>query len=171
MFESLFVFVCPRRAIFDDAREAGAASNMNCTNADRRSFLLKLVSQSAAALAAGILQRMTLHGQEAQSRILASVRIADNPDLTKVGGFLLLENTPTGKLLVIRISEKEFAALSPVCPHRKCDVRVVSASLIRCPCHQSAYKIDGTYVSGPAKTSLKKFVTRAADGTVTVLGK
>jgi len=142
---------------------------MEHTDIDRRSFLFKLGHRGAASLSAGFLYRMILHGQETESRILASVTISDKPDLNKVGGSFLLENTDIGKLLLIRISENEFAALSPVCPHRKCEVRIINPSLIRCPCHQSAYKIDGTYVSGPARASLKKFVARVEDGTVTVL--
>ena len=146
------------------------SSNIGCTAADRRLFLFKVMRGGAAAVSTMILSSMTLHGQEAQSRILASVKISDNPDLQKVGGFVLVENTPVGKLLVIRTAIDDFAALSPVCPHRKCEVRIQNPSLIRCPCHQSAYKIDGTYVSGPAKASLKKFATRVDKDMITALG-
>ncbi len=127
------------------------------------------MQRTAAAISAGAFYEIASHGQETQGRILASINIADNPDLQKVGGSVLLENTPVGKLLVIQTSENVFVSLSPLCPHRKCEVRVLNPSMIRCPCHQSSYKIDGTYVSGPAKASLRKYVTRVEGGTITAL--
>ena len=120
-------------------------------------------------ISSGALVAKELFGQEKQSRAIATLRISDYPVLEKIGGFVLLEDTPAGELLIIRTTENEFTSLSNVCPHRQCHVRVVNPALIRCPCHQSAYRIDGTYVSGPAKASLKKFVTRTEGGIITTL--
>ena len=43
------------------------------------------------------------------------------------------------------------------CPQRGC--RVVEDSknkIFKCPCHNSTFKLDGTYIKGPAKKSLSK---------------
>jgi Rieske Fe-S protein len=101
--------------------------------------------------------------------VLATVKRADNPNLEKVGGFVLVEDSPVGELLVIRTSENEFTSLSNVCPHKHCQVRVLNPSMIRCPCHKSAYRIDGTYISGPARASLKKFITHVEGDIITTL--
>ncbi len=55
-----------------------------------------------------------------------------------------------------------------VCPHEQCRVEVKSSTLIKCLCHGSAYKIDGTYMSGPSHKSLKQFLLAMKDGTITV---
>jgi cytochrome b6-f complex iron-sulfur subunit len=88
---------------------------------------------------------------------LASVRISESRELEKVGGFVLVKDTPEGDLLIVRTGAEQYSALSNECPHKQCLVEVKSPVLIQCPCHKSAYRIDGTFVKGPAKTSLRKF--------------
>jgi Rieske Fe-S protein len=144
-----------------------ALINNGCGN--RRSFLIRLMRSGAAVLSAGTLLRAVSYGQEKQPRILATTNIADNPNLEKVGGYVLVKKSPAGELLIIRSSESEFTSLSTVCPHKHCKVRVLNPTLIRCPCHKSTYKIDGTYIHGPANASLKKFVTRVEAGVITTL--
>jgi Rieske Fe-S protein len=134
---------------------------------DRRSFLCRLI-QCAAFGGAG-LHNKKLFSQEKKERILATVKISGNQNLEKIGGFVLLEETPVGELLIIRTSETEYTSLSNVCPHKQCHVRVMNPTLIRCPCHHSRYKIDGTYISGPSKASLKKFVTHVEGDIITTL--
>jgi Rieske Fe-S protein len=134
----------------------------------RRSFLVRMC-RGAATGAAILLHRGIVFGQEKKSRLLATVKIADHPNLAKVGGFALIENTPAGDLLIIRTSDNEYTSLSPVCPHKQCIVHVLNPTLIQCPCHKSTYKIDGTYIRGPSKASLKKFVTRVEGGVITTL--
>jgi Rieske Fe-S protein len=134
---------------------------------DRRFFLTRLTHCLAVALSFLTFRRSVSFSQEKQPRVLATVKIDDHSNLSKVGGFLLVEDTPAGELLVIRTSESEFTSLSTVCPHKHCHVRVLNPSLIQCPCHKSAYRIDGTYIRGPSKTSLRKFVTRTEEGIVT----
>jgi Rieske Fe-S protein len=141
-------------------------SDKNFLGTGRRLFLGRLMRTAGAAVSAVSLHWAALR---AQDRVLATVKIADSPNLKKVGGFVLIEGTPAGELLVIRTSESEFISLSNVCPHKHCSVRVINPTLIRCPCHRSTYKIDGTYVSGPSKASLKKFVTRVEGDTITAL--
>jgi Rieske Fe-S protein len=153
--------------MIDDEKPGKSRSEKG--SGDRRSFLINLLRCGAAVIPADLLHRVGLHAQEKAARVLATVRIADHPNLEKVGGFVLIKDSLAGELLIIRTSEDEYTSLSTVCPHKRCKVRVVNTTLIRCPCHKSAYKINGTYIRGPAKASLRKFVTRVEGGVLTVL--
>jgi Rieske Fe-S protein len=88
--------------------------------------------------------------------------------MEKVGGFVLVKNTSVGDVLIVRTGDEQYVAMSDVCPHKQCRVEVRTATLIKCPCHGSAYKIDGTYVSGPAHKSLRQFRVAVANGVITV---
>jgi cytochrome b6-f complex iron-sulfur subunit len=136
---------------------------------DRRLFLVRMMRYGVTACAATVLPLTAVSAQEKKGRLLATVKIADHPNLAKVGGFVLVEDTPAGDLLIIRSSDAEYTSLSPVCPHKQCKVHILNPTLIQCPCHKSAYKIDGTLIHGPSKASLKKFVTRVDGGIITTL--
>ena len=139
------------------------------TTQTRRMFFGSLAIRIAGIGAvAAALRRFGFAAQDKPDTVLASVKIADNPDLAKVGGFVLIKDTPEGEVLVVRAGEDEFDAMSNVCPHKQCHVEVKSPTVIKCPCHGSTYKIDGTYVSGPAKRSLKKFRATVEGGVITV---
>jgi Rieske Fe-S protein len=117
---------------------------------------------------ASTLRRLGFSFQDSPKAVLATVKISDSPDLEKIGGFVLLKDTSVGELLVVRSGDEQFEAMSNVCPHKHCHVEVKSPTVIKCPCHGSTYRIDGTYVSGPAKKSLKKFRITIEAGTITV---
>jgi nitrite reductase/ring-hydroxylating ferredoxin subunit len=135
----------------------------------RRGFLQKLAGYGAVfGFAAPWFSRTGLGRQDQAKAPLATVKIAEHPALEKDGGFVLVKGTIAGDVLVVRSGEGRFEALSNVCPHKQCLVEVKSASLIKCPCHSSAYKIDGTYVSGPSKKDLKKFRATLENGVITV---
>jgi Rieske Fe-S protein len=129
----------------------------------RRDFINELSLSLAGTLVAS-------HGFGAQERpgALATLKIDEHPELQGVGGHVTVKKTPAGDLLVIRCSETEYAALSVICPHLQCNIKVKSANLIQCPCHQSGYKTDGTYLSGPAKTGLRRFPLTLDNGVITV---
>lgn len=60
--------------------------------------------------------------------------------------------------------------LSPVCPHMGCEVAWVSAQRqFRCPCHESVFAEDGSYVSGPAPRGLDYLDSEVRDGRLMVL--
>jgi Rieske Fe-S protein len=119
-------------------------------------------------MAAASLLKHGFSNQDKQKAALATVKIAEYQGLDKAGGFVLMKNTPQGDILIVNSGDGQFAAMSNVCPHRKCRVEVKNPTLIQCPCHGSTYKIDGTHVSGPANKSLKKFRARAEAGIITV---
>ncbi len=135
----------------------------------RRTFLQNVADRLPLFLAAMLASsRKGLPRQDKQNPVLATVKIADNPALDKLGGFVLVKNTPVGDVLIVRTGDDQYTAMSDICPHKQCRVEVKSETLIKCPCHGSAYKIDGTYVSGPSHKSLQRFRISVADGVITV---
>jgi cytochrome b6-f complex iron-sulfur subunit len=77
-------------------------------------------------------------------------------------------NTPNGMMmvrarnlpvpLVVRHLEGEgLIALSTICTHAGCEVRVMPDEF-ECPCHGSAYNLDGSVSNGPASRPLQRFV-------------
>ncbi len=73
-----------------------------------------------------------------------------------------------------RVEEKDFVlfmtgdgpvAVSRHCTHLGCILTFVpEEELFICPCHQSRFKPDGTYVSGPARKDLPRFQVQALEG-------
>ena len=101
--------------------------------------------------------------------LLAMIKIDEHPELQNVGGFVLVKKTSEGDILVTRSAEGGYSAMSVLCPHMQCSVKVKSPFLIQCPCHQSAYQIDGTYISGPSKASLRRYPLIVQDGVINIL--
>jgi len=66
---------------------------------------------------------------------------------------------------VVRPSEEEVYALSPACTHLGCAVSWSSErSHFLCPCHTSAFAIDGRVLSGPAPRALDRLPARVVNG-------
>ena len=78
-----------------------------------------------------------------------------NSALTKVDGSRIVRFAKTN-VLVARISETEFIAVSSVCTHAGCAVRFATTQ-ISCPCHGSLFALDGTVTRGPATRPLTRF--------------
>ncbi|MCI0451409.1 MAG: Rieske (2Fe-2S) protein [Candidatus Latescibacteria bacterium] len=70
-------------------------------------------------------------------------------------------------VILLRLPDASYRALSAVCTHQGCEVRPGSNGL-RCPCHGSAYSLDGNVVRGPATKPLVVYPVRVADGQVTI---
>ena len=105
---------------------------------------------------------------------IGSARRAEEREPTEVGG---LDALPVGEpvelvfrevrgdafvrrelmhhIWAVRTSGSEVTVFSPICPHLGCafgwDAR---AAQFRCPCHASAYTIDGRVIAGPAPRPL-----------------
>ena len=119
-------------------------------------------------IAGAVVNLPTASAQDPKPKAIAPVKLADEKGLTAVGGNVLVKDTPEGDILIVRSSDKGFSAMSNVCPHKECKVKVKSEDLIQCPCHKSAYKLDGTYIGGPSKKSLTPYKLVEKDGILTV---
>jgi Rieske Fe-S protein len=89
--------------------------------------------------------------------------LADIP----VGGGKFFE---AQKVVVTQPTAGQVKAFSTVCTHQGCAVNKIDNGLIRCPCHQSGYRIaDGSVESGPAPKPLASIDVKVENGQV-VLG-
>ena len=89
-------------------------------------------------------------------------------DLTAAANAALL--TSGGSLVsnevIIINSNGNYIVLSDICTHQGCSVGYSSSSSqLKCPCHGAVYKLDGTVVSGPARSSLKQYAVEK-NGTI-----
>lgn len=135
----------------------------------RRSFLARATAIGAGALVANAALPDLLSAlQDGKSEVLATLKLAEHKELEAVGGWKLIKDTPKGDVLIVRSAEKEITAMSNICPHKECKVKVKNEEMLQCPCHKSAYKLDGTYIHGPSKKSLTKFTLVEKDGIITI---
>jgi Rieske Fe-S protein len=142
----------------------------NTTPRSRRAFFGDVLRIGAGAVVTGALLPQLARAMK-DEKVVATIKLAERKELADVGGFVLLKDTPGGDILIVRTGKETYQALSPICPHKECTVKVKSADLIQCPCHKSAYALDGTYQSGPSKKSLAKFPFTIKDGTLSVLSE
>lgn len=93
------------------------------------------------------------------------IKITENPDLKTVGGHISV----TDDIMLIRMDESKFLAISTICRHKGCTVELEGDKFV-CPCHGSEYTIQGKVTQGPAKDNLKTFETMfdSNGGTITI---
>lgn len=80
-------------------------------------------------------------------------------------GQSLVVMTSAGVPVVLRREGDEITAHNGVCPHGGCSVRVEVSNLL-CPCHNSKFEFDGTYISGPANTDLLPTEVKVENGDI-----
>ena len=72
------------------------------------------------------------------------------------------------KVMIRRLDDR-LVAMSAICTHKRCVVKIKDESSLRCPCHKGTFSEQGTPISGPPKAALPRYaLTQAADGTITV---
>lgn len=96
--------------------------------------------------------------------IVIDLNNATYSELKTVGGFEY-----KGDIIIARVSETNYIALSSVCTHQGCTVEYASASTeIICPCHQSKFTTAGSVTNGPALTNLKKYTVKVEGNLLTI---
>ncbi len=86
-------------------------------------------------------------------------------ELLRVGdGIQLDADALDYPILLIRLSDQRFVALSTECMHLGCRVKKQPV-VIRCPCHGSVYDLEGKVLNGPTERPLKQYPVRL-DGPV-----
>ena len=82
------------------------------------------------------------------------VETAEIKELANVGGAVKIGSDLVGDpVILIRSGGSAFTALSSTCTHLGCEVRKNRFGF-RCPCHGSAFDLDGKVVTGPANEAL-----------------
>ena len=87
--------------------------------------------------------------------------------LGSVGSAALLQ-TSSGNVLVARIAQDTFNAMTAVCTHEACTVERYQSGTFTCPCHGSQYNTSGGVVKGPAAASLRRFNTSFSNNVLTI---
>ena len=65
------------------------------------------------------------------------------------------DNVGLGAAWIRKTADGQLQALSSACPHLGCAVAFdAQADVFKCPCHKSAFNVDGTKISGPSKRGL-----------------
>jgi len=82
---------------------------------------------------------------------------------TRVDGWRILNEKTTA--WVVRTNEQNVVAYTPQCTHLGCAYHWdEQQKYFLCPCHTSAFSIDGKVLSGPAPRPLDRYVTRVVNG-------
>lgn len=104
----------------------------------------------------------------ARSGKLVSLDVARYPELQVVENAIQLEvkDLPS-PIVIVRMKENGFVALSPICGHLGCTVRK-DQSQFRCPCHGSTYSLDGAVVRGPSERSLTVYRSEFSNGILSI---
>ncbi len=81
-------------------------------------------------------------------------------------------DVPLGAAWISRTRAGELVAFSSTCPHLGCAVDLnADKTQFKCPCHSSAFALDGDNKSGPAKRGLDPLEAVDVDGRVVVTFK
>ncbi len=79
------------------------------------------------------------------------------------------DDVPLGAAWVRKTESGEVEALSGLCPHLGCAVDYDGErQSFRCPCHKSAFGVDGAKLSGPSKRGLDPLPVKVEDGRVRI---
>lgn len=134
----------------------------------RREFLVK-----ASAIAGGIVLSLSglsaVQGQKDESKTADEnaddlvLKLDASSPLNKVGGSQVLE-TKSGKVIVIRSGEMNFAAFSAKCTHKGGTLAYdEKTKQLVCPLHGSRFDgANGNVAKGPASQPLPSFTTDSA---------
>ncbi len=130
------------------------------SEADRREFLrrsglaLGVLAVSSLDLACSGSSAPRMKAEVTGSHILFDTAI---PELALPGDAVLLESALLEyPILLIRLPDGLFSALSTQCTHLGCVVKK-EGPLLRCPCHDSAFDFNGGVVNGPAEVPLRQY--------------
>lgn len=81
----------------------------------------------------------------------------------------VFRNVELGAAFVLRDDQDRVTAFSTVCPHLGCVVdHDEDRKVFFCPCHDSAFALDGSKMSGPSRTGLHALEARVEAGRVLV---
>jgi len=82
---------------------------------------------------------------------------------SRVDGWRVLNEKTTA--WVVRTDQNNVIAYAPSCTHLGCAYHWDDPSkTFVCPCHTSAFSLDGKVLTGPAPRPLDRFVTRVDNG-------
>lgn len=141
-----------------------------CTNCTRREWLGKLLMASGACSVLSP-EVSAAAGQIVRPDRTLRLRISDVPALGNVGGSVRATyNSWATPLMINRSTADQFYVMDPTCTHAGCGVDLYNhdQQQISCPCHGSAYDIEGRVIGGPAPTDLPAYASQYDAGVLTI---
>jgi len=118
--------------------------------------LLSPLRKSGKASAEDLVQVAELH--ELEVGVPKRVEIVSKT----VDAWSANEKSVLGAAWLIRKSDDSVSALSTVCPHLGCGVNHEGGAF-QCPCHTSAFRLDGSVVSGPSPRAMDPLKVEVRD--------
>ncbi|MDZ4823557.1 MAG: Rieske (2Fe-2S) protein [Flavobacteriales bacterium] len=132
----------------------------NCGAVCAGAFILPALLQSCAGMHYAV---FTEEGK--------TIRVSKSEFLSEKGSprkFVAVRITQSEFPIVLyKVSENEFVALSTECSHNSCEVRPYDTLLV-CPCHGSEFSTTGKVQSPPADSDLKQFKTSTDSEYITI---
>ncbi|MBC8090263.1 MAG: Rieske (2Fe-2S) protein [Phycisphaerae bacterium] len=131
---------------------------------NRRDFVATVETFGIACVVPGLLAGCA-SVRYAKSSVESDRLVVLRTDLAASGTVLV--ETPDEQLPILlrRVSDTEFVALSTKCTHRGCQVENAGTQL-SCPCHGSVFSLTGERLQGPADRPLTRFAVSADDRSI-----
>ncbi len=137
-----------------------------CLNCSRRKFIGGLAS-TFGVWSSLVPASASSHSGVNDLEQLLRINLNTYAGLEKVGDSVILTHDSGGTVMMInRGPNNTFHVLNPHCSHQGCRVERYSAAggEILCPCHYSAFGIDGALLNGPATRGLDIYACSYRDG-------
>ena len=133
----------------------------------RREFLATLAAGLVVGGLPGCAAVVTYRGQVSDGRII--LELIDLGENIAPGKAVLVQ-APGLEDAILLIHEKSgsFKAVSSRCTHLGCQVRP-ARNFLTCPCHGSAFDLQGQVVRGPAQKPLPRFPVEVKGGQIEIL--
>jgi Rieske Fe-S protein len=96
-----------------------------------------------------------------------SVKLADLPALSAVGGAMRIGSIKGVPIGIARIGTNKYTAFNLRCPHQGITVTKTESGWM-CNAHNSEFESDGDLVLGPATTGLAKVPIKVSRGVATI---
>lgn len=82
------------------------------------------------------------------------------------------DDVPLGSAWVRKNDDGEVEALSSACPHLGCAIDFdTDDNEYKCPCHKSAFRVDGSKITGPSKRGLDHLPIKVEGGQIKIVWK
>lgn len=153
-------------------RPSASSSCGGCHRVDRRQFLASASVLSLGVLVSACGDAVISGPEQLLDAIPAPFRFdpATVPELAAVGGRTVVVSGASAPVMVERVGNAHFRAISLVCPHRGTIVDV-AANGLRCPNHEAVFANDGTWLGGQPTAGLSALdVRQNADGSLMIGG-
>ena len=146
---------------------------------DRRQFLTQATLAAVAAVLtvacgdgeiAGVPNGSAIEQPPPVLPTALTIRIADFPALSSVGGTARVDGNTSSPIAVTRTGATSFVALSMICPHAGYKPISIVSTGFRCPNHGAQFDETGNWTGGQRTRDLQAYPTayNAGAGTLTI---